>query len=219
MICKGQAFDRNLGSDDYVVGKRWRRGGAALDVSDAAPAAAPAAEAPSGPQFVSISESGAAPFDALVLPIAQCFNPELLIVSAGFDAAAGHLEAGDVQLVYGLSFDAETDGMAGATAVTLYALSINEYMAKYGVAPAQFARVSVKNHGNAVGNPWAHKPMRITVEDVLTSPMISSPYRKLDCSLTSDGAAAVILSHPDVTPNAERPRSRIAGSGLSLIHI
>ena len=136
------------------------------------------------------------------------------VMVVGFDAAAGHLEADDVQLVYGLSFDAETDGMAGARAVTLYALSMNEYMGKYGVAPAQFARVSVKNHGNAVGNPWAHKPMEITVEDVLTSPMIASPYRKLDCSLTSDGAAAVILSHPDVTPTAERPRSRIAGSGV-----
>ena len=137
------------------------------------------------------------------------------IMVVGFDAAAGQLEAGDVQLVYGLSFDAETDGMAGATAVTLYALSINEYMGKYGVTPSEFAHVSVKNHGNAIGNPWAHKPMEITVEDVLTSPMIASPYRKLDCSLASDGAAAVVLSHPDVAPSAERPRSQISGSGVS----
>ena len=41
------------------------------------------------------------------------------VMVVGFDATAGHLEAGDVQLTYGLSFDAEMDGMAGATAVTL----------------------------------------------------------------------------------------------------
>ena len=140
------------------------------------------------------------------------------VMVVGFDATAGHLEAGDVQLTYGLSFDAEMDGMAGATAVTLYALSISEYMQKYSVTPEQLACVSVKNHGNAVGNPWAHKPMKLTIDEVLASPMIAAPYRKLDCSLASDGAAAVILAHPDAAPAAERPRSRIAGSGAGSDH-
>jgi acetyl-CoA C-acetyltransferase len=140
------------------------------------------------------------------------------VLVVGFDAAAGHLDPADVQFVYGLSFDAETEGMAGASAVALYALSISEYMAAYGVTPDQFARVSVKNHGNAVGNPWAHKPMHITVDDVLASPMVASPYRKLDCSMASDGAAAIVLSHPDAAPSGKRLRSRIVGSGIGSDH-
>jgi acetyl-CoA C-acetyltransferase len=103
--------------------------------------------------------------------------------------------------------------MAGATAVALYALSIAEHMARYGTTAAQMAHVSVKNHGNAVGNPWAHKPMTITVDDVLASPMVATPYHRLDCSLASDGAAAIVLAHPGAAPKSQRTRSRITGSG------
>ncbi|MEE8455707.1 MAG: thiolase family protein [Limibaculum sp.] len=136
------------------------------------------------------------------------------ILVVGFEAAAGHLDPGGVQLIYSLSFDAEVDGMAGATAVALYALSIAEHMERYGTTAGQMAHVSVKNHGNAVGNPWAHKPMTITIDDVLASPMVATPYRRFDCSLASDGAAAIVLAHPDAAPRAARSRSRITGSGL-----
>lgn len=136
------------------------------------------------------------------------------VLVVGFEAAAGHLDPSGVQLVYGLSFDAEVDGMAGATAVALYALSIAEHMVRYGTTAKQMAHISVKNHGNAVGNPWAHKPMTITIDDVLTSPMVATPYRRLDCSLASDGAAAIVLAHPDAAPKAVRTRSRIIGSGV-----
>ena len=136
------------------------------------------------------------------------------VLVVGFEAAAGHLDPSDVQLVYGLSFDAELDGMAGATAVALYALSIAEHMECHGTTAEQMAQVSVKNHGNALGNPWAHKPMTITVEDVLASPLVATPYRRFDCSLASDGAAAIVLAHPDAAPRAARARSRITGSGV-----
>ena len=136
------------------------------------------------------------------------------VLVAGFEAAAGHLDPAGVQLVYGLSFDTDPDGLAGATAPALYALSIGEYMRVHNVSAAEMARVSVKNHANAEGNPWAPKPKRIPVDDVLASPMISSPYRRLDCSLASDGAAAIVLSHPDAAPAPKRARSRITASGV-----
>ncbi len=137
------------------------------------------------------------------------------VLVVGFEAAAGHLDADDVQFVYGLSFDAETDGFGGATAVVLYALSMVEHVDRYGTTAAQLAAVSVKNHGNAISNPWAHKPMKITVDDVLNSPMISTPYHRLDCSLASDGAAALVLGHPDAAPKSGRPRSRIIASAAA----
>jgi acetyl-CoA C-acetyltransferase len=76
------------------------------------------------------------------------------------------------------------------------------------------AQVSVKNHGNACANPLAHKPLRIGIDDVLASPLVSAPYRKLDCSLISDGAAALVVAHPDEARGAPR-RTRIAGSGCA----
>ncbi|MGI9511545.1 MAG: thiolase family protein, partial [Anderseniella sp.] len=137
------------------------------------------------------------------------------VLVVGFDAAAGHLHAEDVQLVYSLSFDAEIDGLAGATAVTLYALSMAEHMSIHNTTPEQMAAVSVKNHGNAIGNPWAHKPMDISVSDVLASPMIAAPYHKLDCSMASDGAAAIVLAHADNAPRTFEPRSRIIASAAA----
>lgn len=156
------------------------------------------------------ASGGMAVREAFAQIIAGLYKRVLVV---GFDAAAGHLSAADVQLVYGLSFDAETEGMAGATAVALYALSIAEHMARFGSTARQMAHVSVKNHANARHNPWAHKPMDITIDDVLASTMIATPYRKLDCSIASDGAAAMVLAHPSAAPAATRPRSCIIGSG------
>lgn len=157
--------------------------------------------------------SGAAALRAAVHQIRAGAAKCVLVV--GFDAAAGHLRAEDVQLIYSLSFDAETDGLAGATAVTLYALSMAEHMSIHHTTAEQMAAVSVKNHGNAIGNPWAHKPMDITIADVLTSPMIAAPYHKLDCSMASDGAAAIVLAHADYAPKTSEPRSRIIASAAA----
>ncbi|MGI9383640.1 MAG: thiolase family protein [Methyloligellaceae bacterium] len=140
------------------------------------------------------------------------------VLVVGFEASAGSLAAEDVQLIYGLSFDAEVEGMAGATAAALYALSISLHMAAHGTTAEQIAAVSVKNHGHAIGNPLAHSPMEISVDDVLDSPMVATPYRRFDCSLVSDGAAAIVLAHPCHAPRGERARSRIAGSGAATDH-
>ncbi len=137
------------------------------------------------------------------------------VLVIGFEQAASHLSADDVRLVYGLSFDALIEGMAGASAASLYALSMRLHMDRFGTTAAQFAAVSVKNHGNARHNPRAHKPMDITVDDVLSSPIVSDPYRRLDCCLISDGAAAVILAKDDNAPMADRPRTRIVGLGAA----
>ena len=53
--------------------------------------------------------------------------------------------------------------------------------------------VSVKNHRNALHNPYAQYPKRLTVEDVLNSEMISYPLTREQICTMSDGAACVIL--------------------------
>jgi acetyl-CoA C-acetyltransferase len=52
----------------------------------------------------------------------------------------------------------------------------------------------VKNHGNAKNNPFAHVPLKITVADVMKSPMLAEPIKRLDTSPISDGACAIILA-------------------------
>lgn len=157
--------------------------------------------------------SGALALRAGAMHVMAGLAKRVLVV--GFEDAASHVSSEDVRLIYSLSFDADVDGLAGATSATLYALSIAEHMAIHGTTEAQLAAVSVKNRGNARHNPWAHKPMAISVADVLASPPVSTPYKLLDCSLLSDGAAAIVLSAPGHAPKATRPRARIAGSGAA----
>ena len=163
-----------------------------------------------------VESGGASGANALRLAMAQVIaGVARSVLVIGFEQAASHLSGDDVRMLYGLSFDADIDGMAGATAVNLYALSISEHMACFGTSEAQLASISVKNHGNAMHNPWAHKPLALRVDDVLDSPLVSSPYKVLDCSMISDGAAAVVLCHPRHAPRNARPRVRISGSGCA----
>jgi acetyl-CoA C-acetyltransferase len=141
------------------------------------------------------------------------------VLVIGFEHAASHLSGDDMRMLYGLSFDADIDGMAGATAANLYALSIAGHMRLHGTTEAQLAAVSVKNHGNARANPGAHKPMSVTVADVLASRPVSTPYKLLDCSIISDGAAAVVLTAGGMPHSSARPRVLVTGSGCASDHV
>ena len=92
------------------------------------------------------------------------------------------------------SFDPLVERKLGLDAVSAGALQARRYMTVTGASEQQFAMVSVKNHGNAMRNPFAQLPMDITVEDVMASRMLATPLKKLDCSPVGDGAAALVLA-------------------------
>jgi benzoylsuccinyl-CoA thiolase BbsB subunit len=74
-----------------------------------------------------------------------------------------------------------------------YALQATRYMADYGATPEMFAQVSVKSHRNGAMNPYAQYQQAVTLEEVLASRMIADPITLLQCSPTTDGAAAVVI--------------------------
>jgi acetyl-CoA acetyltransferase len=82
----------------------------------------------------------------------------------------------------------------GAGGFSQFSLLSQAYMSIYGITEAQAAMVSVKNHGNALLNPNAQDPRKITVDDVLNSKPLAWPIKFLDCSLVSDIFAAVIFA-------------------------
>jgi len=74
------------------------------------------------------------------------------------------------------------------------AMQANRYRHKYGVTAEQWAKVVVKNRGNAKKNPFAQEPLDITVQDVLKSEMLAYPLRRLDAKPGSDGSCSMILA-------------------------
>src|ERR1700682_3445117 len=82
---------------------------------------------------------------------------------------------------------------AGATFPALFAMIARRHMYQYGTTRDQMAAVAVKNHANGAMNPLAHMRKVITMEQALKGTPISEPLTVYDCSLISDGAAAVLI--------------------------
>ncbi|MEE9323528.1 MAG: thiolase domain-containing protein [Candidatus Aenigmarchaeota archaeon] len=87
----------------------------------------------------------------------------------------------------------ETEAYFGVTFPGIYALIARRHMHEYGTTRKQLSLVSVKNHKNALHNPYAQYQRKITVKDIEKSVMVADPLRLLDCSPITDGAATVIL--------------------------
>ncbi|MBV8819831.1 MAG: hypothetical protein JO022_15825, partial [Acidobacteriaceae bacterium] len=83
---------------------------------------------------------------------------------------------------------------AGATFPALFAMIARRHMHQYGTTREQLASVAVKNHVNGAKNPHAHMRKVITMEQALAGKPVSEPLTVYDCSLVSDGAAAVVLA-------------------------
>ena len=108
----------------------------------------------------------------------------------------------------------------GMMAASSYVSLVNAHFDEFGnPSEEQMAKVSVKNHGNAINNPKAQSPMKITVEDVLNSRIICYPFKLLDCCLYSEASAAVILAEEnkakEIAKKTGNPPIWITGVGAA----
>lgn len=94
-----------------------------------------------------------------------------------------------------LDLDTNWEAPVEPLAAANFGFAVQGHIDRYG-APTeeQMAKVSVKNHGNALTNPLAQSGKALTVDDVLNSRRIAGPIKMLDCCLYSEGAAALILA-------------------------
>ncbi|HZL63087.1 MAG TPA: acetyl-CoA acetyltransferase [Pseudolabrys sp.] len=75
------------------------------------------------------------------------------------------------------------------------------YFQKWGDQSDALAMIAAKNHKNGVGNPYAQMRKDLGYEFCRTesekNPFVAGPLKRTDCSLVSDGAAAVVLADVD----------------------
>lgn len=100
---------------------------------------------------------------------------------------------------------------AGATFPAMFAMIARRHMHQYGTTREQMAVVAVKNHANGAKNPDAHMRRLITMEQALAGRMIADPLTIYDCSLVSDGAAAVMLCPTDRAAEFSKKPIRVLG--------
>lgn len=107
-----------------------------------------------------------------------------------------------------------------AVAPANFAQLASAYRHKHGVDAAllkrALAHVSVKSHANGAKNPKAHLQKPITEEQCLKAPIIAAPLGLFDCCGVSDGAAAVIVTTPDIARGLGK-RDLVAFKALQVV--
>jgi len=124
-----------------------------------------------------------------------------------------HRTTSDVTEILSTASDFPTEQWNGLTFPGAFALVANAHMDRYGTTEEHLARVAVKNHKNGALNPKAHMAKEVTVEQVMNSRMVAQPLKLFDCSLISDGGAALILSRPQAAKKYTETPVYIVGSG------
>ncbi|NNM74134.1 thiolase C-terminal domain-containing protein [Enterovirga aerilata] len=162
-------------------------------------------------------------------------KPVVRITSGGGTGLAGAL-AGYYQIAGGqhervlvVAYDKLSEGALQYSISTLYdpfwgrefAVGIMGFSAAYwrarmdvlGHTEEAAAMVSVKNHKNALKNPYAHVKKEVTVEDVMKSRPLAWPIKLLDVPPISDGAAAIVLSSEKLAAHSTDRPAWIRGMG------
>jgi len=128
-----------------------------------------------------------------------------LVVGAEKMTATPGAEVGDILL--GASYRAEEAGVGGGFA-GLFGQIADSYFQRYGDQSEALAMIAAKNHHNGMQNPLAHMQRDFDVAFCNTvsekNPLVAGPLRRTDCSLVSDGAAAMVVAAPEVAAELQR---------------
>ncbi|KAB1988430.1 thiolase C-terminal domain-containing protein [Streptomyces triticiradicis] len=160
---------------------------------------------------------------------------EVMAAHAADAVAAGHANA--VLLVYGstaradiragrrtgdLSFGTrgplQFEAPYGHTLIAKYAMAARRHMHAYGTTLEQLASVAVQARANAARNPEAMFRTPVTVDEVLSGPMIADPFTKLHCCIRSDGGAAVLLAAEEYVRDCRTAPVWVLGTGEHVSH-
>jgi len=103
--------------------------------------------------------------------------------------------------------------------ISAYSLAATRHMHEYGTTSEQLAEVAVASRQWAMRNPNALLREPITVTDVIESPMVASPFHKLDCCLMTDGGGALVVTSADRAKDLRRPPVFLLGAGFTTTHM
>jgi acetyl-CoA acetyltransferase len=92
-----------------------------------------------------------------------------------------------------------------------------DHMQRYGSTPEHFAWIGWKNHKHSVDNPYAQFQTEYALDEILAAPIIHAPLTKLQCSPTSDGAAAAIVAGERFVDSRDLWERAVEISGQAMV--
>lgn len=139
---------------------------------------------------------------------------ETAVIGSG-RAGAWSDDGASVGAVMGLEF---TDPF-GPSTMAHFGLVARRYMHEFNVGPEGFAAVSatIRNHGATNPEAVMFGPKRYTVDDVLASRMIASPFTLLDCCLVNEGGCALVMTTWERARDLSVTPVLVLGSGMEFL--
>lgn len=161
------------------------------------------------------ASSGSAFFHAVSAVGAGMYD---LALVCGVEKMTSQSTAKTAEILAGAG-DASGEVRAGATFPALFAMIARRHMYQYGTTREMMAAVAVKNHSNGAKNPLAHMRKVITLEQALNGKPVSDPLTVFDCSLISDGAAAVLIAPLERAHEFTQKPVKILGIAQTSDHV
>lgn len=128
-----------------------------------------------------------------------------LVVGAEKMTAKSVPETSDILL--GASYRKEEGEFDGGFA-GVFGMIASRYFQRYGDKSVELGMIAAKNHANGVGNKYAQMKKNLGVDFCTTlsekNPYVAPPLRRTDCSLISDGAAALIVVDEEIAQDMQR---------------
>jgi acetyl-CoA C-acetyltransferase len=114
--------------------------------------------------------------------------------------------------------EAAFEPIFGMNVSAVYALAAARHMHQFGTTSEQLAEIKVAASVHAQYNENAMLRKVVTVEDVVTSPMVSSPLHRLDCCVVTDGGGALVLVSSGIAKTLDRQCVKVMGHGEAIEH-
>jgi acetyl-CoA C-acetyltransferase len=127
-------------------------------------------------------------------------------------------EAPSISDITSLNSDPFYQRPVGIEEVTAAGLQAQQYVSRYKLSDEIRAEIAVKNYRNAINNPYAHRRMNLTIDEVLGSEILAYPLRRLEVADGSDGAVAVLISSEEAARKLTDTPVWIRGVGWSVDH-
>ena len=157
--------------------------------------------------------SGGSAFREAYVNVASGFYDVMLVTGT---EKVSHLDTLTATTYFAYGGDYLFEGNSGASFPGLYAAMARAHMHEHGTTEEELAAVAVKNHNNGIFNEKAHLQKKITIDDVLKSPVVADPLKFFDSCPFSDGAAAAIIASEEfMNKNGLEKKVSIKGSGRS----
>lgn len=165
------------------------------------------------------TDSGGSAYLVLVAHAAQAIAAGkcqvALITLAGRPRAAGMKSA---KMALAPTADTPFEAPFTPSIVEMYGMVAARHMYEYGTTSEQLAWIKVAASHHAQHNENAMLRKVVTVEDVVNSPLVSSPLHRLDCCVVSDGGGALVVTSAEIAKSLNRPLVAVRGAGEAVKH-